>query len=289
MAKGIFMSAIDSIYDDLPEERYHFPRRYLNLAQQCVGDWILYYEPRGGGGRMRYFATARVDRIERDPAKADHFYASVTDYLELPRPVPYREGNNYYEGRLRKNDGSLNKGLLGWAIHHLEDHEYQAILTVGMSTGPQTDASSASSTDDDLATGEDRPVTEQILLRPYRDRAFSRLIRSAYHDSCALTGLCLLNGGGHAEVEAAHIQAVEDRGPDSTRNGIAMSRTLHWSFDHGILSLEDDGRILVAKGLLPEQLGRLLNPNGYAQLPDNALLRPHPHFLRFHRENRFKG
>ena len=68
-----------------------------------------------------------------------------------------------------------------------------------------------------------------------------------------------------------------------------MSRTLHWSFDHGVIALNDDGRILVAKNLLPEQLKSLLNPDGYAHFPDNRNVRPHPLFLPFHRENRFKG
>ena len=49
MAKGIFVHRADSIYDDAPEERYQFPRRYLNRAKQYEGDWIAYYEPSGGG------------------------------------------------------------------------------------------------------------------------------------------------------------------------------------------------------------------------------------------------
>ena len=88
---------------------------------------------------------------------------------------------------------------------------------------------------------------------------------------------------------SASSWVVEDHGPDSPRNGIALSRTLHWGFGHGIISLEDNGRILVAGKLLPAQLHSLLNPNGYAHLPDNPLPKPHPQFLRYHRENRFRG
>ena len=46
MSKAIFTSKIDPTYDDLPEDRYHFPSSYLNRVQQSVGDWIVYYEPR---------------------------------------------------------------------------------------------------------------------------------------------------------------------------------------------------------------------------------------------------
>lgn len=71
MAKAIFTTKVDPTYDDLPEERYHFPRTYLRQAEQSVGDWIVYYEPRrstgelsSSGGRQSYFATARLRRIE---------------------------------------------------------------------------------------------------------------------------------------------------------------------------------------------------------------------------------
>ena len=73
MPKAVLTTKIDPAYDDLPEERYHFPRTYLRAAQQALNDWIVYYEPRRAsadlssrGGRQAYFATARiVDRSRR--------------------------------------------------------------------------------------------------------------------------------------------------------------------------------------------------------------------------------
>jgi putative restriction endonuclease len=46
MAFGAFVHRADSIYEDSPASQYQFPRQYLSRAQQCVGDWIVYYEPR---------------------------------------------------------------------------------------------------------------------------------------------------------------------------------------------------------------------------------------------------
>jgi putative restriction endonuclease len=37
----------------------------------------------------------------------------------------------------------------------------------------------------------------------------------AYDERCAISGLRLSNGGGRAEVEAAHIRPVEHNGADS--------------------------------------------------------------------------
>jgi hypothetical protein len=45
MTKAVLITKIGSIYDDLPEERYHFPRQYLGRMEACHDDWIVYYEP----------------------------------------------------------------------------------------------------------------------------------------------------------------------------------------------------------------------------------------------------
>ena len=53
MTFGVFMHKNGSIYDDIPEMHYQFPKSYLSRAQQMVGDWIVYREGllRGGEGR----------------------------------------------------------------------------------------------------------------------------------------------------------------------------------------------------------------------------------------------
>jgi len=104
-----------------------------------------------------------------------------------------------------------------------------------------------------------------------------------------MTGLKLINGGGRCEIEAAHIRPVEENGPDSPRNGIALSRTVHWMFDRGILSIADNGQILMAKKLVPDPVRRLLNSDGRIILPRDVTFAPHRVFLRYHREIRFKG
>lgn len=290
MAKGIFIVKPRSIYDDIPEFKYHFPVRYLKIAEECIGDWILYYEPRRADGRQVYFATARVVRIEPDPGTPNHFYAIISDYLEFLNPVPFREGDVFYESALRRPDGGVNKGVFRWAIHHIPDQEYNVILTLGMrGEAGWEELTSLPKVGEKLEIYTDRRIVEQLISRPYRDRAFLHLIRSAYDNTCALTGLRLVNGGGRPEVEAAHIRSVEASGPDSPRNGIALSRTMHWLFDRGVVSLEDDGRILSAGQLLTEPVKRLLRPDGFAAFPEKPISRPHKEFLRWHRENVFKG
>ena len=138
MAKAVFTTKVDPTYDDLPEVRYHFPRTYLRQAEAAVGDWIVYYEPRrtsgdlnSSGGRQAYFATARVDSIAPDPATPDHFYANVSGYIEFQEPVPFHEGDFYYESGLQRDDGATNKGAFGRAVRTVPDREFDLITQAG--------------------------------------------------------------------------------------------------------------------------------------------------------------
>ncbi|NQW13576.1 MAG: HNH endonuclease [Rhodobacter sp.] len=105
---------------------------------------------------------------------------------------------------------------------------------------------------------------------------------------CAISGLELRNGGGRPEVEAAHIRPVEHDGPDVVRNGIALSGTLHWMFDRGLISIAPDWTILVSHNKVqPETARRLINSRQKFLLPENRRHYPHPDYLRFHREEIF--
>ena len=92
-------------------------------------------------------------------------------------------------------------------------------------------------------------------------------------------------------MQAAHIRPVSDRGPDSVRNGVALSATVHWMFDRGLISIGDppDYPILVANRGLPDAALRLLNEDRRLRLPRNPVFRPAPAYLDYHRKAVFKG
>ena len=300
MPKAVLTTKVDPSYDDLPEERYHFPRTYLNAARAAIGDWIVYYEPRrssaqlsSSGGRQSYFATARIVRVDGDPLRSDHYYAYVADYLEFDRPVPFREDGFFYESRLQKADGSVNKGLFGRSVRLLQDAEYGMILAAGFETaatqherfgvreGVHPDPGGLELTD--------RPIVERLSRRPFRDRVFSTGIKRAYDNTCAISGLRIINGGGRAEAQAAHIRPVHANGPDSLRNGVALSSTFHWMFDRGLISIDDDYSLLFKRNAVPGNVLSLVNPNGQLRVPEQEIYRPHRRFLEYHREHVFKG
>ena len=252
MANAVLTTKIDPTYDDLPEQRYHFPRTYLRQIEAAKGEFVIYYEPRrttsdlsSHGGRQAYFATARIINVRPNLSRADHFYADVDSYLDFPRPVPFREGQRYYEFAIQRDDGATNKGAFGRAVRSLPENEYNAIFEAGFAA-----VLPAASADFPVPRFEggfveppatfERPIVEHVVNRPFREAAFSASIKSAYNDTCAFTGLKIINGGGRSEVQAAHIRPVTSSGPDSLRNGIALCGTVHWMFDRGLISVADN-------------------------------------------------
>ncbi|NHT74209.1 MULTISPECIES: HNH endonuclease [Rhizobiaceae] len=311
MTKAVLTTKIDPTYDDLPEQRYHFPRTYLRQVEAALSDWIVYYEPRRPsgdlmrtGGKQAYFATARIASIISDPSKPDHFYALIEDFLPFDHDVPFKDGSHYYESGLQKADGSTNKGAFGRAVRTMPETEYDLILAAGFAhvlgvkdrtrpvPDPAEQANDGFREQNQVAYEPEfveRRLISQVVQRPFRDRAFSAAIKTAYRDTCAVTGLKLINGGGRSEVEAAHIRPVADNGPDSVRNGIALSGTVHWMFDRGLISVDDDYSILIAEGSVPDTARRLINSDLRLILPDRFEDRPHSQFLRHHRNTVFKG
>jgi len=139
----------------------------------------------------------------------------------------------------------------------------------------------------DAPVGFERSVLERLTRRVYRDVVFRRKVREAYGYRCAPSGLMLRNGGGRPEVQAAHIKPVADGGSDSVRNGLALSGTLHWMFERGLISVGDNNEtILVSRNKVPgEVVDRLIRPQRRISLPEDRAHWPHPDNLRGHGEH----
>jgi len=298
MAFGIFMHRSDSIYDDSPAERYQFPSQYLSRAEPCVGDWIVYLEPRKVPDTRGYFAVAKVERIVPDPTASAMYLALIEpgSYCDFARPVPFSGVDGVVEHGLLNEQGNIS-GRAQAAVRGLSPADFNRIVTLGLDEQtpllPRVDdPSGADLLREEIAPfqhEQERDRVSYLTSRIVRDRVFRRVVLRAYDERCAVTGLKLINGGGRAEVEAAHIRPVEANGPDIVSNGLALSGTAHWMFDRGLIGLADDMAILVSRQVNdPEGVRAIINRSGHALPPGRPSERPHPHFLQWHREHCFK-
>ncbi|UNU43753.1 HNH endonuclease [Sphingopyxis sp. YF1] len=298
--KAVFDSKPGSRYDDEVATRYHFPKRgYLEVAVAAIGDWIVYREPRENHGSMAYFAAARVASVVDDPLDATNAYALMDGFIPFDAPVPFSSEGRYEEGPLRSltRRAGVGVALRGRSVRPLADEDFAAIIIKGLGvTFAEQNAVRlgldgadrqliVSALVPQLPAEAARQVVQLLMNRKIRDASFRQKVLAAYGDTCAVTGLRIINGGGRAEAQAAHIVPVADDGLDVVQNGIALSGTAHWLFDRHLISIDENYRLLVAHNRLPEQVREILiRTDRELHLPADERLRPAPHFVARHRE-----
>jgi putative restriction endonuclease len=295
--KGIFDARTGTRYDDDIETRYHFPERYLDEVEKMVSDWIIYRSTRRGGGRIAYFGVARVVKIDPDPSDPKSYYARLENYLEFDDLVPLERPMGFYERQLEfVPRTSFGRVFQGKAARIISEVEFSDIVRAGIKE--TLDPSNAVRLEldprhvdeatrlliDAPESEQERRVVQILLNRKIRDASFRRKVCEAYEDTCAVTGLHMINGGRKAEAQAAHIWPVADGGPDVVQNGLALSATVHWLFDRHLISLTDEYSLLVSHNRVPGELRPLFqNQLKRIKLPKNPALWPRLQYIQQHR------
>lgn len=296
--KVVFDTKPESAYDDDIARWYHFPSWYLSIVNECLGDWVVFRQPRRGGGHMGYFAVARVVDIRADEVTRGHHYAFVTDFLPFDSVAPWREEGRYAESALRELPISqVGANLQGRSVRALTEQDFAEIVRRGLTETlepanairlgldyPSIDDTTCSLLSS-VSENFERRVEQYLVNRKVRDAAFRANVCAAYEDRCAVTGLQIRNGGGRAEVQAAHIWPVSEGGPDTVQNGIALSATAHWLFDRHLISISDDYGLLVSHNKVPGEFAALFEKQSERiRLPKDDRLWPSRKFLEQHRD-----
>ncbi len=294
MTKGVFLYREDSIYEDRPWEVYQFPPQYFSRASETVGDWVIYMEP-VKAGRKGYHAVAKVDQITPDPSAPGMFLAIIdpSSYLPFEKNVPFQASGDYPERSVLNEAGRVS-GRAQAAVRTIPAADFNRIVGLGLDTSeeslPRSVRTEASVAEAQVPYKLEQDRVQMLTRRTVRDRVFRTRVLKAYDRRCAFTGFQFINGGGRAEVEAAHIKSVGAKGPDVVQNGLALSGTVHWMFDRGLLTVGDDARILLSNHINDvDGVRKILNRCGHARFPENLNDRPDPQFLAWHRQRCFKG
>lgn len=179
MALGVFIHRHDSIYDDSSAERYQFPRQYLGRVQACIGEWIIYYEPRKVAGTRGYFAIARAQEIVPDPSAADMFLAIIApgSHLDFACPVPFSDADGPVERGVLNQDGRVS-GRAQSAVRPISEADFHHILGRGLD---EANALLPRVVERDVSSGfvqpphaymaeTERPRLTSIVSRTVRDR-----------------------------------------------------------------------------------------------------------------------
>ena len=162
---------------------------------------------------------------------------------------------------------------------------FRGLAMMDLSTGQAV----AEQLDDLLQDILDRGTTETEAM--VRSDMFRAAVVGAYDSKCAISDLGLRHTAGteapRHEVEAAHIVPVARGGRDRVQNGLALNRSIHWAFDHGMLWVDDSLRIAITEEVENDRRNQWLKQfrgRGLG-LPANPGHRPSRDALHWHAKN----
>lgn len=142
---------------------------------------------------------------------------------------------------------------------------------------------------DDIVAADATRFLQSEQSEAKRDAKFSVRVLPAYDYTCALTGYRMIAVNGSTILDAAHIHQFKKGGSNHPTNGIALTKTAHWLFDHGFWSITNDLRVIVAEHLFDEagEEAYLLKKMAGRKLlrPANLHFLPDPQSLTWHRQH----
>ena len=141
---------------------------------------------------------------------------------------------------------------------------------------------------DDCEIAIDDTVTNKIatsvdnMASLFNAVSFRDFVMVGYDNLCAITGT-VIKYESYMNLEAAHIKPKSHGGLFLPSNGMALCRDLHWAFDKGFFTLDDDLSVVVHPKITSEYLNSF---NGKKiRIPSNSFFAPDLENVRYHREN----
>lgn len=138
-------------------------------------------------------------------------------------------------------------------------------------------------------TAKDAP--EEMYSPAVRDQGFRRVIVTIYEHRCAFCGVRILTADGHTAIEAAHIIPWHVSHNDDPRNGLALCRLCHWSFDEGLVTLTPSYQIKLSPQLAaPDNIPGHLFAFGKRPFlgPNDQSLWPFTESITWHQQTLFR-
>lgn len=126
--------------------------------------------------------------------------------------------------------------------------------------------------------------TTSSIENLFNSQSFRDFVMVGYRNKCAVTGKSII-WKKFTNLEAAHIMPKSHNGTYMPNNGLALSRDIHWAFDKGFFTINDDYTIKVHEELMNTYLGEFEGKK--INLPENPFFIPDKKNLKYHRENIF--
>lgn len=241
------------------------------------GTWWMHYSPKAGG--MDLEANAALIRCMTD--------------LEPLLVVKQMSANDSEEGSRYR--------FLGLGLVDAFDPGSQLFRIRGVAADRFTDYLNVPLDDELIETAlrlesleEWQPFMKEdrVLYRvnaQRRDQAFRDVVLENYDRTCAVTGQKFVYSAT-VEADAAHIIGKGVLGTDDPRNGLALAKSVHWAFDHGLFTISDQFEVVLHPKVGEAKSSAfplLACDRKRINLPEDPAYHPHSQALEWHRKERF--
>ena len=128
---------------------------------------------------------------------------------------------------------------------------------------------------------------EEIYLR---GSVFRREIPKIYNNTCCISGMRIDASIAVSMIDACHIIPFSVGYDDTISNGIALCPNLHRAFDRGLITIDDEYKVIVSSKLfeVSSQYSIKAFEAKEINLPAPANYLPLKQNFKWHRENIFK-
>lgn len=128
---------------------------------------------------------------------------------------------------------------------------------------------------------------EEIFIR---GSVFKREIPKIYNNTCCISGMRIDSIINVSMIDACHIIPFSESYDDTVTNGIALCPNLHRAFDRGLISVNENYKVIVSSSFRENQSNySIIKLEGKSiLLPKSTAYFPSLENFRWHRTNRFK-
>lgn len=239
--------------------------------------WWMHYSPKSGG--MEQAANVALIRC-----MTDHQPLLVAKQVS---DKYHRDGSRYRLLGLGYVE-HFDAGTDIFRIRGMEWIEVSTVLGLGLSDDLVETALRLESLEAWAPfVAEDRAIYQ--VPRERRYAAFAGIVLDNYGQTCAVTGQRFVSLH-HTEADGAHIIGRAERGTDDPRNGIALSKSVHWAFDRGIFTISDQYEVLIhpkARSADIANFPLLEMDRRRIALPNDSYYWPHAEALAWHKAEVF--
>ena len=269
---------------DIDFVQYDWDKKFFNKVRE--GDYFLYRRPQkvSENKKFYFFGTGKVGKITD---YRDHVICKVDEPVRFNNII-YQDDIIDYEWSWKKRTREdFQRFFSNYGMNSIpyEDLEYFYKLGVGDIETEKFEQKNKDLVQSHIQLKDKTQGTvggtQTTQSRGSLGKIFSDNVKTIYDNKCCITGIST-----RSILNSSHIspwsEDIENRGNE--RNGILLSLILHKCFDTGLLSIDDNYKVIVSKHVNDESLRSYLKsfegkkitlPVRKEYYPDKELLRNH--------------